>query len=663
MTTDPEDRAIATARLLALDVVESHGHGHAGAPMGLAPVGHVLFQDVLRHDPLDPAWEGRDRLVLSAGHASLWLYVQLFLTGYGLTLADLRATRTMGSRTPGHPERGVTPGVEMTTGPLGQGVASAVGLAMSLRHLQGLAGPGCPLAEQTVWCVASDGDLQEGVSAEASSLAGTLRLANLVVVWDDNSVSIDGGSELAFTEDVAGRYAAYGWQVIEADAADTRRLRLALTAARAETGRPTFVAVKSTIGWPTPGVEGTAAAHAGAYGAAAVAAAKRALGFDPERSFHVDADVLAYTREAAQRGARLHKDWDERLAAWRASHPRQAERIDRLSLHRDDVRLPAPRPAGENVPTRRANGQVVTALVADGAAIWGGSADLAESTSVALPDHTAFSADDPAGRHIHFGVREHAMAAILNGIALHGWFRPYGSTYLTFSDYARPSLRLAALMRLPVVTVFTHDSLAVGEDGPTHQPVEQLWSLRMVPGLDVVRPADATETFAVWRRIWDTANRPTALVLSRQALPSLDPELTRDATRGGYVVRAAERPDVLLLATGSELHLALEAAGQLREAGLDPQVVSMPCLEWFAEQPQAYRDEVLPPAVRARVSVEAGVEGGWWRWLGSYGQAVSVRDFGESGPGDVVMERAGLTVAAVVAAAHRSLDLASRSDS
>ncbi|MQA96583.1 MAG: transketolase [Streptosporangiales bacterium] len=663
------ERAIDTARVLPLDVVEAKGNGHAGTAMALAPVAHLLFQEFLRHDPADPHWRGRDRFVLSAGHASLLLYTQLYLTGYGLTVDDLRRTRRLGSLTPGHPEYGHTAGVEMTTGPLGQGVAAAVGMAMAARHERALLdpepAPGASVFDRTVWVLAGDGDLQEGVSGEASSLAGALGLGDLVLLWDDNRISIDGPTGLSFTEDVPERYRAYGWHVqVVPDGEDLDALRAAFLAAQEERTRPSFIAVRTVIGAPAPNHGGTAAAHAGPFGAVEVAEVKRALGMDPEASFVVPEEVLATTRRAVDRGARLQAEWDADYVAWLGAHPERADLARRLG----DGRLPEgwekALPDLDDAPraTRAAGGAVLEALTGALPELWGGSADLTESTNVAFPGRADFSAADPAGSAIHFGIREHAMAAVLSGIALWGGFRPYGTTYLAFSDYMRPAIRLAALMGLPVTYVFTHDSVSVGEDGPTHQPVEQLWGLRGVPGLDVVRPADAAETVAAWRHVLSRAGglRPTAFAYGRHKSPALDHtghDVAEAVARGGYVLADAPagRPEVLLLATGGEVALAVEARERLAAEGVQARVVSLPSLEWFAEQDEAYRDSVLPPDVGARVSVEAGTAQGWWRYLGTYGEAVSVETYGLSGPGPEVLEARGITVGAVVEAARRSL--------
>ncbi|TDC97204.1 transketolase [Actinomadura sp. 7K507] len=667
-------KAVDAARVLALDVVEAKGNGHAGTAMALAPVAHLLFQELMRHDPADPGWRGRDRFVLSAGHASLLLYTQLYLTGYGLTLDDLRRTRALGSRTPGHPEYGHTPGVEMTTGPLGQGVATAAGMAMALRHERALLDPDAPHVPdspfaRTVWCVAGDGDLQEGVSAEASSLAGTLGLGELVLVYDDNGISIDGPASLSFTDDTAARYRAYGWhvQTVE-DGEDLGALRVALAAARDERDRPSLVAVRTVIGAPAPGRGGTAAAHAGPFGADETAEVKRLLGMDPHASFAVPEPVLEHTRAALRRGARLHGDWDRAHSAWRTAHPDLTGLDERLATGTlpPDWAGALPGLGGTAGPTRAANGAVLEALTERLPEIWGGSADLSSSTNVAFPGRRPFSADHPAGTSLHFGVREHAMAAIANGIALHGGFRPFATTYLAFSDYLRPALRLGALMRLPVTFAFTHDSVSVGEDGPTHQPVEQLWGLRGVPGVDVVRPADAAETAAAWRRVLERPGGPVAFALGRHSVPALDVtgrdlhDLHDKVARGGYVLAGSAPPDVVLIATGSEVSLALEARGHLARDGIAARVVSMPCVEWFEDQDEAYRDLVLPPEVPARVTVEAGTAQGWWRYLGTHGEPVSVEHFGVSGPGDRVLAELGITVEAVVAAARRSLERSAR---
>ncbi|NLE71794.1 MAG: transketolase [Actinomycetales bacterium] len=658
--TAEDERVVAHARVLPLDVVQAKGSGHAGTAVSLTPALYVLFQEFLRHDPADPAWPGRDRFVLSAGHASLALYVQLYLSGYGLEMDDLRRTRTFGSRTPGHPEHGVTPGVETSTGPLGQGLGHAVGMAMAARRVRALldpdAAPDQSPFDVRVWCLASDGDLQEGVSHEVAALAGRQRLDRLVVLWDDNRISIEGGTDLATAEDTAARFAAYGWRVLEiADAEDAAEVRAVLAEATRPAGAPTFVRLRTRIGHPMPHVGGTAAAHAGAPGAEEVAATKALLGV-PDEPFTMPDDLLAHARRVGERGAAARAAWTERLAAWRTAHPDRAALLDRLEAGALpdgwERALPAFE-AGASVATRVASATVVAALAGVLPELWGGSADLAESTGLAVPGWSDALPENPEGRQVHFGIREHGMAAVLTGAALFGLTRAVGSTYFVFSDYLRPALRLAALMRLPVTLVLTHDSLAVGEDGPTHQPVEHLWSLRAVPGLDVVRPADARETVAAWRVLLERG-RPAALVLSRQGLPVLDvPDdaVLAGVRRGAWVVADDPTPDVVLLATGSEVALALAARAELAGRGVAARVVSAPCLEWFAEQDAAYRDAVLPPGLRARVAVEAGVDQGWYRYVGLDGRVVGVTDFGLSGAGDAVLAARGIHRDAVVEAA------------
>ncbi|SEB67058.1 transketolase [Paramicrobacterium humi] len=668
-----ELQAVSTAIALPAVIVQSKGHGHAGTAMALAPLAHVLFQRVLKHNPLDPAWEGRDRLILSAGHASLLLYTQLYLCGYGLTLEDLAASRALRSRTPGHPELGVTPGVEMSTGPLGQGLASAVGLALSLRRDTALHDAGAGVWDATVYALAGDGCLQEGVSAEASSLAGTLGIDNLVAIWDDNGISIDGPTSTTFAEDVRDRYRAYGWRIIEVqDARNLDEIENALLTARERTGRPTLVAVRSVIGSPADEVAGTSAAHAGPLGEKTIAGLLTTLGLTSKCGLNelVSDAVLAFTREAIVRGESLQKNWTADRERWADEHsdlnekrcllkhtfgPHTTSAFDDDSTLGDSDRL-SRFLAGEPLATRVANGTVVKALHERGV-IWGGSADLAGSTNIAVPGEPV-SAHNPAGEFIPFGIREHAMAAILSGIALHGLWRPFGSTYLAFSDYQRPSLRLAALMSLPTIYVYTHDSVAVGEDGPTHQPVEQIASLRTVPNLSVIRPADASEVFAAWRTILAKPSAPTALVLSRQALPALpDPAAAASGvSRGGYVAwKSGEEQDIALIATGSEVALAIDAARRLQTSGINARVVSMPCVEWFESASPEWREEVLPQALAARVAIEAGRGDAWYRWVGGRGRVISIDDFGESGPGAAVLELRGLTVDAVVDAAMASL--------
>ncbi|MFE0090780.1 transketolase [Streptomyces sp. NPDC058992] len=689
--TDIDRKAVDVARALAADAVERAGHGHPGTAISLAPAAHLLFQRLLRHDPADPRWAGRDRFVLSCGHSSLTLYTQLYLSGYALRLDDLKALRTEGSATPAHPEYGHTPGVETTTGPLGQGLANAVGMAMAARRERGLfdpdAAPGDSPFDHTIWAFASDGDLEEGVSHEASSLAGHQKLGNLVVLWDDNRISIEDDTSIAVSEDVLARYRAYGWHVQRVDwtegegyAEDVPALQDALTAARGESDRPSLVALRTVIGWPSPGKQNSGKIHGAALGAAELAALKRELGLDPELTFQVPDGVLAHTRGAAERGRIAHEEWDKRFRDWRTAQPERAAEFDRISARRlpDGWQRALPEfPAGEQIATRKASGEVLTALAGALPELWGGSADLADSNLTTMKGEPSFVPEEHAttafpghrhGRTLHFGIREHAMAAILNGIALHGGTRPYGGTFLVFSDYMRPAVRLAAMMALPVTYVWTHDSIGLGEDGPTHQPVEHLWSLRAIPGLDVVRPADANETVAVWRGILERTDRPAGLALSRQNLPVLDRSpasglaSAEGAVRGGYILAEAtgEVPDVVLIATGSEVPIALEARRILEEESVATRVVSMPCLEWFAEQDTEYRDTVLPPDVEARVSVEAGSALGWYVLLGSAGEAVSIEQFGASMPYRRLYEQFGLTPERVAAAARSSLLRAAR---
>ncbi len=696
--TDLDSRAVDTARTLAMDAVQRTGNGHPGTAMSLAPLAYLLYQKLMRHDPAEPQWPGRDRFVLSAGHTSLTQYVQLYLSGYGLELDDLKALRTWGSRTPGHPEVNHTPGVEITTGPLGQGLASAVGMAAAARRERGLldpdAGPDESPFDHTVWVIASDGDIQEGISSEASSWAGHQELGDLVVVYDANHISIEDDTDVAMSEDTGRRYEAYGWQVQTVDwtgghgaqagrdgtyTEDVHALHEALVAARAERSRPSLVILRTIIAWPAPDAQNTGKAHGSALGADEVAAAKRAMGMDPDRSFAVDDDVLAHTRRAGERGHAAHKQWVESFSEWRTRQPDRVELWERLSERRlpdgwADV-LPT-FPGGEDVATRKASGAVLNALAPVLPELWGGSADLAESNNTAmkddpsfLPEHrqTAMWPGNRYGRNLHFGIREHAMGAILNGIALHGATRPYGATFLTFSDYMRPAVRLAALSQMPVVFVWTHDSIGLGEDGPTHQPIEHLAALRAMPGLDVVRPADANEVSVAWRTVLEHTDRPAGLVLSRQNLPTFPRDTDGFASaegvaRGGYVLLdavdeggAPVQPDVLLVGTGSEVQLAVAARETLAGDGIHARVVSMPCREWFAEQDPDYRDGVLPPAVRARVSVEAGVAQGWHEVVGDAGRTISIEHYGASADYQTIYAKVGITADAVATAARESL--------
>ncbi|MFJ4081988.1 transketolase [Streptomyces iakyrus] len=675
--TELDRRAVDTARLLAADAVQRVGNGHPGTAMSLAPAAYTIFQKVMRHDPADPEWTGRDRFVLSPGHTSLTLYTQLYLAGYELDLDDVKAFRTHGSKTPGHPEYGHTAGVETTTGPLGQGVANAVGMAMAARYERGLFDPEAPEGDSpfdhTIWAIVSDGDLQEGVSAEASSLAGHQRLGNLVFLYDDNHISIEGDTATAFSEDVLKRYEAYGWHVQRIEPqedgdVDVRALYGALRAAQAETERPSIIAMRTIIAWPAPNARDTEASHGSALGEDEVAATKRLLGFDPEQSFEVADEVLAHTRRALDRGAEARTAWDKRIAAWRGDNPERAATFDRVSKGElpegwQDA-LPVFEP-GKAVATRAASGKVLQALGPVVPELWGGSADLAGSnnttidkTSSFLPEGNPLPEADPYGRTVHFGIREFSMAAEMNGIALHGNTRIYGGTFLVFSDYMRNAVRMSALMQLPVTYVWTHDSIGLGEDGPTHQPVEHLAALRAVPGLNVVRPADANETAVVWAEILErhsTAPAPHGLALTRQGVPTYEPD--PDAARGGYVRFEAEGgvPQVILIATGSEVSVAAGARELLQGAGVPTRVVSMPSVEWFEEQPRSYRDSVLPPSVRARVAVEAGIGLTWHRFVGDAGRIVSLEHFGASADAKTLFAEYGFTPENVVAAARESL--------
>ncbi|MGW9409855.1 transketolase [Streptomyces diastaticus] len=683
--TAEDQRAVDTVRVLAADAVQKVGNGHPGTAMSLAPAAYTLFQKVMRHDPADANWTGRDRFVLSVGHSSLTLYIQLYLAGFGLELDDLKAFRTFGSKTPGHPEYGHTTGVETTTGPLGQGVANAVGMAMAARYERGLFDPraaaGTSPFDHHVYCIAGDGCLQEGISAEASSTAGHQKLGNLIMLWDDNHISIEGDTETAVSEDTLKRYEAYGWHVQrvapkENGDLDPVALHEALEAAKAETERPSFIAMRSIIAWPAPNAQNTEAAHGSALGADEVAATKRVLRFDPEKSFEVSDEVLAHTRGALDRGRELRSEWEKQYAAWRTANPEHAALFDRVAAGELPEGWQEALPVfetGKAVATRAASGKVLQALGAVVPELWGGSADLAGSnnttidkTSSFLPAGNPLPEADPYGRTIHFGIREHAMAAEMNGIQLHGNTRIYGGTFLVFSDYMRNAVRLSALMHLPVTYVWTHDSIGLGEDGPTHQPVEHLAALRAIPGLNLVRPADANETVVAWREImrrWTKVygkGAPHGLALTRQGVPTY--ELNENAARGGYVLAEAEggEPQVILIGTGSEVQLAVEAREQLQAAGVPTRVVSVPCVEWFEEQDEAYRESVLPRAVRARVAVEAGIGLTWYRFVGDAGRIVSLEHFGASADGKVLFREFGFTADAVAEAARESLAAAQR---
>ncbi|MGY1754823.1 transketolase [Blastococcus sp. SYSU D01042] len=675
---DLDRRAIDTARILAMDAVQKVGNGHPGTAMSMAPTAYLLFQKWLRHDPADPNWVARDRFVLSMGHSSLTLYVQLYLSGYGMELDDLKALRTWGSQTPGHPEVNHTPGVETTTGPLGQGVGNAVGMAMAARRERGLLDPDAPegesLFDHTIWAFCSDGDLEEGVSAEASSLAGTQQLGNLVLVYDDNRISIEDDTTVAFTEDVGKRYEAYGWHVQHVDdGEDLAALDAAFAAAKAETQRPSIIVLRTIIGWPAPNKQNTGAAHGSALGEDEVRATKEVLGFDPEQTFEVAPEVIEHARKVAERGREAHAAWQERFAAWQQGDAEAAALLERMTTRTLPEgwaeKLPSWDADPKGVATRKASGEVLAALYPELPELWGGSADLAESNNTAVKGEPSFLpasrqtkmwSGGPYGRTLHFGVREHAMGAVMNGIALHGGTRVYGGTFLTFSDYMRGAVRLAALMQLPVTYVWTHDSIGLGEDGPTHQPIEHFAALRAIPGLDVVRPADANEVAVAWRTVLENNDRPAGLLLSRQNLPVFDRGEFGSAegtARGAYVLAEASSgtPEVILLGTGSEVQIAVAAREQLEADGVPTRVVSVPCVEWFAEQDAAYKDEVLPPSVRARVSVEAGVPMGWREFVGDAGRIVGLTHYGASAAYSVLYEKFGLTHEAVVAAARESI--------
>jgi transketolase len=675
MWSSLDDEAVRYSRALAMDAVQKVGNGHPGTAMSLAPVAYLLFRDYVRHDPTDPAWLGRDRFVLSAGHSSLTLYTQLLLSGTGLEMADLAAFRTWGSATPGHPEFGHTTGVETTTGPLGQGVATGVGIAMATRFERGLfdpAGKDCPF-DSRVWVLASDGDLQEGVSGEASSLAGTQHLSNLCVIWDDNRISIEGDTALAFTEDVCARYAAYDWQThrvkkLDSGDVDLDALRVALDAAMSA-DRPTFIAVETTIAWPAPQAQNTAKSHGSALGAEEVAETKHALGLNPDKSFAFP--VLDEVRHARRvRAADQRSIWQSRFDDWRQREPQRATLLDRLLAGRlpESLAQAIPTfPVGSSVATRKASGIAINAIAEVMPELWGGSADLAESNNTMidgasdfLPHESLVPNADPYGRVVHFGVREHAMGSILNGMALDGLTRPFGGTFLVFSDYMRGAVRLAALMGLPVTYVWSHDSVGLGEDGPTHQPVEHLWSLRAIPGLSIVRPADANETAAAWHSTLEQ-DGPVGLILTRQDVPVIvTPEVAAvGVSRGGYILSDVPNPTAIIMATGSEVQIAVAAAQTLAAEGIAVRVVSLPCLEWFDATDAAYQASVLPPEISARVAIEAGATQGWWKYVGSSGRVIGLDHFGASASGATLFTEFGLTSDAVCAAVRSAVEASS----
>ena len=684
----PEDwsefdtRAVDTVRVLAADAVQKCGSGHPGTAMSLAPLAYTLYQRVINHDPADVHWAGRDRFVLSVGHSSLTQYIQLYLGGFGLEMDDLKQLRTWGSPTPGHPEVHHTDGVEITTGPLGQGLASSVGMAMAARKERGLFDPKAPAGESPfdhyVYTIASDGDLQEGVTAEASSLAGTQKLGNLIVFWDDNRISIEDDTNIAFNEDVVARYEAYGWHVQTVESGeDVVAIEEAVKAAQAETERPSFIRVKTVIGYPAPNKMNTGGVHGAALGDDEVAATKEVLGFDPERSFHIDDEVIAHTRKLRERGAEKHAAWQKKFDEWAAANPENKALFDRMQARElpqhFDAELPVWEP-GESLATRKASEATIQALAASLPEMWGGSADLAGSNNTVIKGADSFGpaaittdmwSAQPYGRNLHFGIREHAMSAIMNGIALHGNTRVYGGTFLIFSEYQYPAVRLGSLMSTDTYYVWTHDSIGLGEDGPTHQPVETLSALRAIPNLSVIRPADANETAQAWAAALEYKAAPKGLALSRQGLPVLEgtKEKAHDGVRrGAYVLveESKETPDVILLATGSEVQLAVAAAKELEAAGTATRVVSAPCLEWFDEQDDAYRESVLPSEVQARVSIEAGIAMPWHKYTGSFGRTISIEHYGASAPAGELFEKFGFTTAAVVEAAQESIAAAKK---
>ena len=686
--TDLDDKAVDTVRVLAMDAVQKVGNGHPGTAMSLAPAAYLLFQKVMRHNPADPHWPGRDRFVLSCGHSSLTLYIQLFLGGWGLELDDIEALRTWGSKTPGHPEYGHTAGVETTTGPLGQGIGNAVGMAMAARREHGLLDPnvalGDSLFDHQIYALCSDGDIEEGVSAEASAIAAVQELGNLTVIYDHNRISIEDNTDIALGEDVGARYEAYGWHVQHVDwthggttyEEDVPALYDAIRKAEAVTDQPSFIVLHTIIAWPAPNAQNTGKAHGSALGADEVAATKKILGFDPDKTFEIPTGVLEHTRQAVERGKLLQAEWDEAYAAWARKPSADTALFERMQTRTLpagwDSKIPDFPADEKGMATRKASGAVINAVAGALPELWGGSADLAESNNTTIEGVPSFlpgdratkmwKADPLAGRVLHFGIREHGMGAIMNGIAVHGGTRVFGGTFLTFSDYMRGAVRLAAIMGLPVTYVWTHDSIGLGEDGPTHQPVEHLAALRAIPGLDVVRPADANETAACWRTVLEHTDRPAGLVLSRQNLPVFPRGEegfadTSNVHRGGYVLLDTEGglPDVVLVGTGSEVQLAVRARELLAADGVRARVVSMPCREWFDAQEPSYRETVIPPTVKARVSVEAGVAQGWREVVGDHGRIVSLDHYGASADYARIYQEFGITAEAVAAAAQDSI--------
>lgn len=676
--TDLDDQAVTAARALAMDSVQKVGNGHPGTAMSLAPMAYLLFQKWMRHDPSDPTWQGRDRFVLSNGHSSITLYIQLFLSGYGLELDDLKSFRTWGSKTPGHPEFGHTAGVEATTGPLGTGLATAIGMAMDARYLRNLLDPapakGESIFDHKIWVIAGDGCLQEGVTSEASSLAGHQNLSDLVVLYDDNHISIEGDTGVSFTEDVLARYESYGWNVSHVEMLpngeiDVTTLDLAIANAVSQAAKPTLIRVRNVIGWPAPNLKNTGKIHGSALGDSEVAATKEILGLDPAESFEISEQLLAHTRKVSTRGSEIHAQWSEEFSKWASKDSESAKLFERLQARELPASwhevLPKFEP-GTSVATRKASGDTINAMAKVLPELWGGSADLGESNLTTiehggsfLPGSSQMVGAAEGGRIIHYGIREFAMACAMNGMALGGLTRPFAGTFLVFSDFMRGAVRLSALMDLPATYVWTHDSIGLGEDGPTHQPVEHLWALRAIPNLNVIRPADANETATAWRIVLES-NKPSGLCLSRQNLPVIDSPATTDhemVRRGAYVIsESSKAPEVILMATGSEVSIALSAQQTLESSGVSTRVVSAPCLEWFDAQDAEYRESVLPHRVTARVSVEAGIAQGWWKYVGSAGRCISLEHFGASAGAEKLYSEFGITAEAVVAAAQEILN-------
>ena len=676
---DLDDRAVAISRALAMDAAQKVGNGHPGTAMSLAPVAYTLFQRIMRHDPAHPNWLARDRFILSCGHSSLTLYIQLYLSGYGVELDDLKSFRTFNAKTPGHPEYGHTLGVETTTGPLGQGVANGVGMAMAARFEKGLLDPEntTDIFDHNIWVMCSDGDLQEGVSAEASSLAGTQQLGNLIMIYDDNRISIEGDTHITCTEDIDARYLAYGWDVIvvpiKADGdVDRENLERAMLSAIANKDKPVLIHIHTVIAWPAPNAKGTSKAHGSALGNEEINATKLLLGLNPEEIFIAPTEVINHARDVKRRGTEMYNQWQTKFQAWEKANSESAELLKRLlskKLPLDFESSFPVFPSDKEISTRAASGKVIQSIAKTLPEFWGGSADLAESNNTTiegggsfLPTASKMAGADPYGRIIHFGIREHAMGAILNGMALHGLVKPFGGTFLVFSDYMRGAVRLSSLMQLPVTYVWTHDSIGLGEDGPTHQPVEHLASLRTIPGFSVIRPCDANEVSVCWQEIIKRS-KPSGLVLSRQNLPVLDRSkfsLAKEAAKGAYVLAygsnsSKDECEVILIATGSEVSLAIAAREKLISEGVKVRLVSAPCLEWFMEQSEDYRNEVLPKSIKARVSIEAGVAQPWYRFIGDSGIAISVEKFGASASGDIMFREYGFTVENIVNAVKESI--------